>query len=198
MKKIILTVAAVFAFGFANAQDVKEVSEGYSQGDVFMTGAIGFGSSKTGDDKTSGFVFAPQAGYFVTSEIAIGARVSFLSTTEEAPLVEDIDTNNFNAEVFGRYYLTPAAKFSTFFELAVGMGSEKQEQGPAEFKSKTFGVNAGVGFNYFLTSNWAIQAGWAGLGYNTNDNGGDGAEKTKEFGLAADLSAIQFGLTYKF
>ncbi|HLP65362.1 outer membrane protein [Flavobacterium sp.] len=199
MKKLVLTVAAVFAFGFANAQDKKEDSgAGFSKGDLFVSGAVGFGSEKTGDLETSGFTFSPALGYFVTENIALGARLDFTSSTESEPGVDDTDTSRFGAEVFGRYYWTPASQFSVFGELAVGFGSNKVEQGPAEFKTKDFGINAGVGVNYFLSDNWSIEAGWAGLGYNTNDNGGDGAEKTNSFGLAIDLTAINFGLNYKF
>lgn len=198
MKKIILTVAAVFAFGFANAQETTTTEGGFAQGDLFLSGSVGFGSSKTGDDKISGVVFAPAIGYFISENIALGARLGVTSTTEEEPGQEDYKTNGFEVEAFGRYYFTPASKFSVFAELAVGVGSNKEEQGNNEFKSKTFGVNAGVGVSYFLSSNWAIEAGWAGLGYNTDDNGGDGADKTNTFGLAANLSSINFGLIYKF
>jgi opacity protein-like surface antigen len=198
MKKVILTLAAVFAFGFANAQDAKESSEGFSKGDVFVTGAVGFGSESTGDVKSSGFEFSPAVGFFVTENIAIGARLGFNSSKEEEPGEDDLKRNSVGAEVFGRYYWTPASKFSLFGELAVGFGSDKIEQGPGEFTANFFGVNAGVGVNYFLSSNWSIEAGWAGLGYNSNDNGGDGAEQTNTFGLNVDLSTINFGLNYKF
>jgi len=198
MKKLILTLAAVFAFGFANAQEAKESSEGFSKGDVFVTGGIGFGSETEGDFKESGFEFSPAVGFFVTEKIALGARINLTSGKFEEPLEEDEKFNSFQAEVFGRYYWTPASKFSIFGELAVGFGSNKFEQGPAEFTENTFGVNAGVGVNYFLSSNWSIEAGWAGLGFNSNDNGGNGVESTDTFGLAIDLSSINFGLNYKF
>ena len=198
MKKIILTVAAVFAFGFANAQDKKESNEGFSKGDVFVTGAFGFGSEKTGDDKTTIFTVAPSVGFFVTENIAVGARLGFSSRKVEAPATPDAKTTGFNADLFGRYYFTPASKFSVFGELAAGIGSNKFEQGTIDAKSKTFGVNAGVGVNYFLSSNWAIEANWAGLGFNSDDNGGNGADKTNTFGLAVDLTSINFGLNYKF
>ena len=42
MKKIILTVAAVFALTFANAQDKKEGSEGFAKGDLYLSGTVGF------------------------------------------------------------------------------------------------------------------------------------------------------------
>ena len=41
MKKIILSVVAVFAFGFANAQDVP-AGNGFSKGDKFVEGALVF------------------------------------------------------------------------------------------------------------------------------------------------------------
>lgn len=198
MKKVILTVAAVFAFGFANAQDKTESSEGFAKGDVFATGGFGFGSSKTGDDKESAFTIAPAVGYFVTENIAIGARLGFSTGTEETAGIET-KTNDFNGQVFGRYYWTPASQFSLFGEANVGFGSSKVEvEGVDAGDSSNFGVNVGFGVNYFLSSNWSIEAGWAGLGFNSDDNGGDGAEKTNTFGLALDLSSINFGLNYKF
>lgn len=198
MKKVILTVAAIFAFGFANAQDKNEDSgSGFGKGDVFVTGGFGFGSSKTGDAKESAFTFAPAVGYFVTENIAIGARLGFSSMTEENVVEEK--TTTFNGEVFGRYYWTPASQFSIFGEAAVGFGSNKMEiDGEDAGDSSNFGVNVGFGVNYFLSDNWSIEAGWAGLGFNSDDNGGDGAEKTNTFGLALDLSSINFGLNYKF
>mgnify|MGYP006180401957 CR=1 FL=1 len=107
--------------------------------------------------------------------------------------------SSFGAEVFGRYYWTAASQFSVFGEVGVGFGNAKEEDSFGnEQKFNAFGVNAGVGVSYFLNSNFAIEAGWAGLGYNTDDNGGNGAEKTNNFGLNVDLSSINFGLVYKF
>ncbi|WP_333694399.1 outer membrane beta-barrel protein [Flavobacterium sp.] len=196
MKKIILSLAAVFAFSFANAQE-STTDGGFAKGDVFVSGSFGFSSEKTGDLKSNGFEFSPAVGFFLTENIALGGRLGIMSEKNENGSAET-KMNGFGVEAFGRYYMTPASKFSVFGELAVGIGSFKTEVGPAETKSKTFGVNAGIGVNYFLSSNWAIEAGWAGLGYNTDDNGGNGADKTNTFGLNVDLSSINFGLIYKF
>ena len=198
MKKLLFAAVAVFAFSFANAQE-ESTDGGFSQGDVFVSGSVGFGSEKTGDAKSSDFTFSPAVGYFVTENIAVGVRLDLTSGKEEFGGGAEDKTSSFGADVFGRYYFTPASKFSLFGELAVGIGSTKEEPATGgEFKSKTFGVNAGVGVNYFLSDNWAIEAGWAGLGYNSDDNGGDGADKTNSFGLNVDLSSINFGLVYKF
>ena len=196
MKKLLFAAAAVFAFGMANAQE--EGTGGFSKGNIFVSGGVAFGSEKTGDFKSSGIEFSPMVGYFVSDNIAVGARLSVGSSKDELGSNED-KTSFFGAEVLGRYYWTPASQFSLFAELAAGFGSSKDEpQGGPNTENKFFGVNAGVGVNYFISNQFAIEAGWAGLGYNTNDNGGNGAEETSSFGLAVDLSAINFGLTYKF
>lgn len=196
MKKVLLSALAVFAFTFANAQE-DNGDGGFSKGDVFVSGGIGFGSSKLGDAKSSEFTFSPAVGYFVSENIALGARLNVMSGKEEFGGAED-KMSGFGAEVFGRYYWTPASKFSVFGEAAVGFGTFKEEPaGGSETKVNAFGINAGVGVSYFLNSNWAIEAGWAGLGYNSAKvDGADDALNT--FGLNVDLSAINFGLIYKF
>jgi opacity protein-like surface antigen len=212
MKKIILTVAAVFAFGFANAQDKKESSEGFSKGDVFVTGSVGFGTTKTGDSKGNSFNFSPKVGFFVTENIAVGAELGFGSTKADngangtTVTFTETKTNGFSGGVFGRYYFTPTSKFSPFANLGLGFGSNKTTNDSklgsfstsTESKNKTMNVGLGLGFNYFVAPNWALEASWAGLTYNTNDNGGKGADKTNSFGLNANLSSINFGMLYKF
>jgi opacity protein-like surface antigen len=212
MKKIILTVAAVFAFGFANAQDKKESNEGFAKGDVFVTGSVGFGSTKTGDTKSNSFNFSPKVGFFVTENIAVGAELGFGTAKSDngangtTTTFVETKTNNFNGGVFGRYYFAPAAKFSPFANLGLGFGSNKttidsklgSTSTSSERKSKTMSVGLGLGFNYFVASNWALEASWAGLTYDTDDNGGKGADKTNTFGLNANLASINLGVLYKF
>ena len=198
MKKVILSVAAVFAFGFANAQET--VSEGFTNGDVFISGAVGFESSKTGDVKTNVFEVAPSVGFFVTPNIAVGGRVGFTSQKEED--VFETKTNTFTIEAFGRYYATPAAKFSFFGELAVNYGTSKIEGetplGDFESKSDGFGVQVAPGVSYFLSKNIAIEAKWGVLGYNTVKPDADGAESTDTFEFGLNLRDINFGIVYKF
>ena len=91
MKKIILTAVALLAFGFANAQEgEKSANGGFSKGDVFVTGAVTFGSTndKDFDVKTNGFEIAPQVGYFLTENIAIGGKLGFASYKEEMNPIE--------------------------------------------------------------------------------------------------------------
>lgn len=213
MKNVILTVAAIFVFGFANAQDKKEKSgEGFSNGDVFVTGSVGFGSTKTGDVKADTFNFSPKFGFFVTENIAVGAQLGVSTskndnggngTTSPSTITKN---NGFNGGVFGRYYFIPAAKFSPFANLGFGFGSNKVTTDSkfggtttsSEGKNQSINAGLGLGFNYFVAPNWALEATWAGLSYTSNDNGGSGATKTNTFGLNANTSSINFGVLYKF
>jgi opacity protein-like surface antigen len=204
MKKIILTVAAVFAMSFANAQDKKESSEGFAKGDVFISGAVSLGSSKTGDFKANSFEVAPKVGYFVSENIAVGASLGFNSLKLDNGS-DDVKNSGVGFGAFGRYYFTPASKFSLFAELGVDYTTTDKEFDDSDltiydssFKSKELGLGLGLGMNYFVSSNFSIEAGVAVLGYTSNDNGGNGADKTNEFALGGDWRAVAFGVNYKF
>ncbi|CAC9974125.1 outer membrane beta-barrel protein [Flavobacterium panici] len=186
MKKVILTAIAVLGFVFANAQ-----TTGFSKGDVFVSGAFNVGSQKTGDFKSSDFTLVPSAGYFVTENIAIGAKLGF-STSKEG----DDKTNNFTVGAFGRYYFTPASQFSVYGQAGFDYMNSKEK--PSDFKSNTIGGNIGLGMSYFLSNHFAIEATWIGLGYYVDNNGGHGAEKTNTFGFGTDLRDVSFGVVYKF
>lgn len=206
MKKILLSAVAVMAFGFANAQEATG-TKGFAEGDVFITGSVGFGSEKTGDAKTSQFNISPKAGYFVTSNIAIGVQLGYTSATDtevvEGPFgstTVDVDTNSFEAGAFGRYYFTPARDFSFFGQLSVGYASTKTEVEGVDGESKSNGFNLGLapGISYFVSEHIALEATFGLLGYNTSKPDFDGAESTDTFNIGANFNDINFGIVYKF
>ncbi|CAM3949427.1 outer membrane beta-barrel protein [Flavobacterium cucumis] len=193
MKKVLLSAVALLAFGFANAQ---EEGNGFGKGSTFVSGAFSIGSQSTGDNKSSGFEIEPKIGYFLTENIAIGGKLGYSTFKAENAFGDTADQAALTVGAFGRYYMTPASQFSIFGELGLDYSSIDNKL--ADVQESEIGVNLGLGLSYFVSSNWAIEASWAGLGYTTNDNGGNGAEKTNSFGLGADLRAIEFGVVYKF
>ncbi|MFN3753567.1 outer membrane beta-barrel protein [Flavobacterium sp.] len=202
MKKIILTVAAVFAFGFANAQDKKEGSEGFSKGDLYLSGTFNFASEKTGDFKTDQFTIAPGLGYFLSENLAIEGSLAYLSGKDVVDVTGDGDFFEVKNSGFGinagvKYFWTPASKFSLSVGGNISYVSVKSEIEGFDSTSKIIGVNVPVGLHYFVSNSFAITSSWGGFGYSSNDNGGDGAEKTTGFNLGLDMSTINFGLIYK-
>ena len=204
MKKVLLSAVALLAFGFANAQEEEKGNGGFAKGDVFVSGAVTLSSAKKGDFKANAFEIAPKVGYFVTENIAIGASVGLQSLKFDDGAA-DATNSGLGLGAFGRYYFTPANKFSLFAELGIDYTSFDEEFDAesgtvygSSFESKELGFGLGAGMNYFVSSNFSIEAGVAVLGYSSNDNGGDGAEKTNTFSFGGDWRAVTFGVNYKF
>ena len=202
MKKLLLSAVAVMAFGFSNAQETTGTT-GFSQGDVFITGSVGFGSEKTGDAKTNSFNFSPKAGYFVTSNIAIGLQLGFVSDkdTVETPL-GDLENKETSLEIgaFGRYYFTPARNFSFFGQLSAGYITNKVEnEGDPEYKENGVNIALAPGVSYFVSEHIAFEATFGILGYKTVKPDVDGdVDSTDTFNVGANFSDINFGIIYKF
>jgi len=200
MKKLLLSALAVCAFTFSNAQETETTeSNGVAKGDMMISGAFGIDSESTGDNKENSFTIAPRFSYFVSDNIAVGAKIGFTSTKmEQAGVTDEVKTNALSLGAFGRYYMSPASKFSVFAELGADFTSYKWEQGSADSDSAGFGLGVAPGVSYFLSDSFAIEASWGLLGYNTNDNGGNGADSTDKFELGLDMRDLTFGLAYKF
>ena len=201
MKKIILTVAAVFALTFANAQDKKESTggPGFANGDLYLTGTAGFNSSKTDNAKSDGFTLSPGVGYFITDNIALEGQLNITSgtTNSGATGASDQKTTGFGIGAGAKYFWTPASQFSLSLGANVTYMSTKFDNGVGNSTGKEIGFNIPLGLHYFVSNDFAITSTWGGFGYSSNDNGGNGADKTTGFNLGLDLSSISFGLIYK-
>lgn len=200
MKKVILSVAALFAFGIASAQEVKETAggKGFAKEDLFISGTVGFSSQTTGDFKTNTFTIAPSVGLFVTDNIAIGARVGYMNSKVESPLVSDVTTSALMVGAFGRYYATPSSDFSFFGELAANYASAKVENGSGTGKANGFNIALAPGVSYFISNNFALEASIGVLSYDTVKPDYNGAESTDTFNLNLNLDNVNLGLVYKF
>ena len=76
MKKLVCFLAALFAFGMANAQETTTASEGFKQGDAFISGSVGFNHQKNNNVKSNSYNVSPKAAYFITNNIALGVSAS--------------------------------------------------------------------------------------------------------------------------
>jgi outer membrane protein len=202
MKKVILAAIAVFAFSSANAQEAKS-NVGFAKGNVFLSGSFGIVSDKAYDMesgellKTNGFEIAPKAGFFVTNNIAVGAKLGYGSSKVEVDGLDgEFKVNDLTLGAFGRYYFTPANQFSLFGDLGVDYKSTDYDT--MELKRSGVNVGLGLGMNYFVSSNFSIEAGLGLLNYSSMKFDADGAETESSFGLGANLTNIAIGVNYKF
>ena len=207
MKKIILTVAAVFALTFANAQDKKEGGAGLASGDIVLTGDLNYTSTSQDEVKSSTFGVAPGVGYMMTDNLMLLGSVGISSGTVSAPGIEDIKISGLGLNAGVRYFFTPADNFSLSIGGQLGYGSISSNLGVDEFgypvvlsedvKTSTISLNVPLGLHYFMNDNFAITATWGGLGYSSEKEDTDGAEAKNTLGLNLNMSAINFGLIYK-
>ena len=206
MKKIILTMAAVFALSFANAQDKKAASTGfgYAKGDFVLGGDIMFGSTSSDNGvvktKTSTSMIGPDAAYFVSDKFAVELGLGFGSNSSDNGTVKTT-TNTTNFSVGGRYYfLDLGQRFKTYTNFGLNFGSNDNGGNGAD-KTSSFGLGAGIGMNYFITPKVAINFGLGNIISYTSAKTGD----VKDNSFNVDLNQFQnffskptFGVSYKF
>ena len=200
MKKIILTVATVFALSFANAQDKKESGFGYAKGDIVLGGNIKMSSSTTDvggvSTKTSSSEIGPDVAYFIDDNFALELGLSLGNTK-----VGSSTTATSNVAIGARYYfLNLGERFKTYTNFGLNFGSDDNGGNGAE-KTSTLGFGAGIGMNYFLTSKVAINFGLGNV--ISYDSSKTGDAKTSEMMINLNefnnfFSKPTFGVSYKF
>ncbi|SFN58087.1 outer membrane protein [Paenimyroides ummariense] len=216
MKKILLSLAVLATGAAAQAQDQPFA---FKQGDILLEGSL---QANTNDDraetiKRSNFNFTPKAGYFVTDKFAVGLGLNIGASN-----VEDYNDGNSNYEeerfstvgfeVFGRYYIADMKRFQPYAELGIGYDSSKREtiivtddvtETRELPKYNDFGVNATLGFNYFVTPKIAVNFALSNLiGFNSGKSDAPNSKATTDFYANINnfnnfFDTATFGLTFK-
>ncbi len=153
---------------------------------------IGDGPSEVGtgfwsDDKNTDFGIAPEIGYFLSDDMAVGAVLGFGSYTPDGGDA----TTSFRISPYLRYFILKEGNFSLY-----GQG-QIDYIGVSDY-SNTFGINIMPGIAYNLSSKFSINATFGKLGFNSTSYDEDGRDSTSAFGLRLDASSLNFGLSYTF
>jgi opacity protein-like surface antigen len=150
MKNVMLLLLGVFMVIGAQLNAQTE------QGRVLIGGTAGFESTSTpaGEEKvtTTELNLSPYIGYFVIDRLAIGADINFELFGAEG---EDNDATRFAIGPFVRYYFFTNESIGVFGQA--GINYETLTVGEGDGVSE-FGFGAGVGADFFLNDNVAIEA----------------------------------------
>jgi outer membrane protein W len=198
MKKIIFTVAAIFALGFANAQDKGIANNGFSKGNKFLEGSFSF---RSGDVEDS-WALTPKMGYMLDNKWAFGGFLAMGGTKDNA----NNKHGNFGIGAFGRYYflsLGESKSFNAYGEIGLGYTSLTNDPNNSSKKtSSAMNANIDLGMNYFFTPHWAAVFKLANiLSYNNAnpENGSNTSDLNVNVNLFNNIFATpQFGLLYKW
>lgn len=164
MKKIILTMAAVFAVSFANAQDKKDGASGQtSKGKWLVEANTGFGAV-TGANTSFGYYsqgdvkamsLGAEAGYFVMDDLAIKLGIGYNSYDDGF-----IDGSGIAYKLGAKYYIKSMIPVQVDYTAGSGDLYEIGNESPSYL-----GIQAG--YAWFLGSNVSIEPG---LRYNMSMN----------------------------
>lgn len=180
MKKLLLLSAvALFFSGMVSAQDDSK---------MWVGGSLAIGSQKAGDVTKTAFGFAPEFGYNLNSEWAVGGRLGIISTTTkiDGTKIDNQSSSSTAFTPFVRYTFSQMGDFSFF-----GQGEI-----PLTFSdgNDTVGLKFLPGVTYSM-GNWGIQALLpAMLAFESGDGYTD-------FGISVNTNILNnssLGLIYKF
>jgi hypothetical protein len=180
MKKILMTMVAVFAAMNMNAQ-------------VYVGGSVGFGSAKAGSgDSESTYKIVPEIGYNLNSEWAIGVALGYQKGTCN---FGEFDFNPGKTEVFmvspyARYTALNSKMVKVFFDGGVGFASYKD-------LGSAFQVGLRPGIALKASDKISLVAHVGFVGFETFSPKGDG-DSSNAFGLNLDGNNIMFGVYYNF
>lgn len=195
MKKLIL-LSAIAVFGLANINAQEESTiDGFAEGDVYISGSVGFSNSKVSDFTSKEFNFSPSLGFFISESIAL--ELNLLAGFGEG--YDENKTSSFGAGIGASYFFTPESQFS--FTLGAGVtyiNTKNEPSGGGEVKFNTFGIAIAPGLNYFVSHCFALRASIGVISYASSKPDVDDAVAENTFTLNLDLSDINFGVTYKF
>ena len=145
MKKLLLFIT-VLSFGITtvNAQD--EATYGYEAGDWVLGGGVTFGSMDMGGVETKMNTIAPQVGYFLNENSALGLNIGLMST--------DLDGTKESNTDFGlayyNYFMDLGEKTKVWW--AVGFGTSSGDS----FADAQTRIGSGIGMNYFMNENIVV------------------------------------------
>ena len=180
MKKILMTMVAVFAAMNMNAQ-------------VYVGGSVGFGSAKLGGGESeSTYKIVPEIGYNLNDQWAIGVGLGYQKGSCN---FGKFDFNPGKAEMFvinpyARYTFINSNMVNVFIDGGLGFASYK-DAGSA-FQA---GLYPGIALK--ASDKISLVAHLGFVGFETYSPKGDG-DSSNAFGLNLDGNNILFGLYYNF
>ncbi|MDO5617051.1 MAG: outer membrane beta-barrel protein [Cruoricaptor ignavus] len=196
MKKLFLA-GALALFGAMNAQEA-----GF-KGKSFIMGQVGFNSSTDNntDITNNQFAIVPVVGHFVAPTVAIGTGVGYTSATRKFDSDNKTTNSAFVFSPLARKYWGLGEKLYIFGQLAVPMEWGKTKtttlgNSSESGKYASYGVAIAPGLDYFLNSNWSVEASIGLFGYNNTKP--EGQKSTDSFNFGVNTQNLTLGVKYVF
>ena len=179
MKKILMTMVAVFAAMNMNAQ-------------VYVGGSVGFGSVKAGSlSSESTYKIVPEIGYNLNSEWAIGVALGYQKGNCDFGNYDFTfnTTEVFSVNPYARYTFLNSDMVNVFIDGGLGFASVKD--GGSLFQ---VGLRPGIALKANDKISFVAHIGFVGFETASPKHG----DSSNAFGLELDNNNILFGVYYNF
>lgn len=189
MKKILLSAAAIMAFGFASqAQDIKfGAKAGLNIAD--------FGGDAETDGSRTGFHVGAVAEFKLTEQFSIQPELLYSmqgASVKEGDMDEDYKLDYLNVPIMAKYYLFEGFSIQAGPQVGFLMSAKYGDTDVKDyFKSIDFALNGGVG--YELPLGVFFQARYSAGLADINDFDVDGADAAK-----INNNVFSLSVGYKF
>ncbi|CAN1516298.1 hypothetical protein MCEGE10_00951 [Flavobacteriaceae bacterium] len=177
MKKSILTLIAVVAFGFSYAQEKEAKKLGFSEGSNFITGSFKFEDNEAGTNRPLNVAITYNK--FFMESVTYGISLGVNSNQMKA--------NDYTLGVSLRKYYAAANQFSIFSQIGSTLSIPAISGGGDD----EFNLFVGPGFSYFVSENFVLETSLGLLNYQINKD-------VQSFTLNSDLTNVKLGVAYKF
>jgi len=198
MKKIIYISLCLLVTLSVNAQTSKEETPQVKSNHWFATGLGTYDYTNNKSDGTKNYDFRTvlSLGKFVSDHVMLGGLSGYgTSVAKDSKDATTSDMAVLTAGGYIRYFYTPGKQYSFFNELAAVYAQGKNNQTNA--KTSGLGGDASLGFVYWTSSHFALQATYAGIVYSTVSFDNFKNQASEKFQFGGDLSALKIGAVIK-
>ena len=188
MKKVLLMAAFAVASLAANAQ-------------IYVGGSLGFKTGKAADgaDNTYKFEIAPEIGYNLSEDFAVGIALGFANYNGDfnaenwatTPTKYSESLTDFKISPYARYTFWKTGIASFFVDGGVDIRLRNKDRGTV----MALGLRPGVKLSASEKVDFVAQLGM--LGYQFTSEKAN-PSKANTFGLGVDNTNIKFGVYYNF
>lgn len=184
MKKILMTLVAVFAAVSMNAQN-----------EMYIGGTINY-QSKTTAALDNSMKIAPEFGVKLNEQWGVGATLSY----ENKKFTNDDKENEFRFAPYARYYALNIGKVNVFVDGGLYFSTFKREfAAGGDNKNTKYGLFVTPGIAYNVTDKISIVAHANPL-FNLDIVSPDGGDSSTELNLLQEftVNTFSFGFYYNF
>ena len=192
MKKVIY-VGLSLLFATATFAQTTDADKEIKSNSLFVTGLANYKykNLKFSDTKQNTFEFATSAGYFVSNNVLFGALAGYSTSISKESGIKKTDQSVYSGGAFARYFYTPHKQYSFFNELS-GVYAHAKDN----LTSKTIdgvGGEFSVGFIYWVSKHFGLQAAYAGLAYTSASFDEFDNSAAQGFTIGGDLTNLKIG-----